>query len=120
MDTTHRASLNTSFHADQLGAELAHRPAPRRAHSAPHHGMKATLLAVALAAGVAPTAHVAADTPTKPPGGCLLSAAANSMAFDVTALLTTVRSNNGSIEMLHDAHCTDGRTGTVWIASHII
>jgi hypothetical protein len=121
MDTITQAQPDNSSRTQQLDVEHAdHTPAPQR-RGGPRRALTATLLGLGLAAGVAPAAHIAAtDTPARPLGGCTLTPTANSMPSDVTALLTTVRINEGTIEMLHDASCTDGRTGTVWIAGDVI
>ena len=80
------------------------------------------LVALAIAAIAVPAAHgVATNTnPGRPVGGCTLTPTADSIAFVVTALVSTVRSTDGVIEVSHDAHCTDGRVGTVWIAADIV
>jgi len=86
-----------------------------------HRTTTASLAAMAVIAAAVQGAHgTAASTPARPSGGCTLTPTANSVAFNVTALLMTVRITDGVIEILHDAHCTDGRSGTVWITANII
>jgi hypothetical protein len=52
--------------------------------------------------------------------GCAVTPTANSLAFDVSALLGTVRERNGAFEMLHDAVCLDGHDGTVWLVDDLV
>jgi prophage DNA circulation protein len=49
------------------------------------------------------------------PVTCTVTPTANSMPFDVSSLLATVRSNGDVIEMLHDVICTEGHGGTTWM-----
>jgi len=95
--------------------------APRRRVGV-RSGASPGLLALVIALLAIPAAHAkATDTPLlRPLGGCSLTPTANAISFDVTALLTTVRNFDGAIEVLHDAHCLDGRVGTVWIAGDVI
>ena len=117
MDTTDRDQFDTPSGVDHPDLHRADR-ASRRRDRASRRGMTGVVLAVALAAGVAPAAHTGAAA--APLGGCLVTPSANSMGFDASALVTTVRVVDGTMEMLHDADCADGRAGTVWIASDII
>ena len=97
-------------------------PSTPRRRFAVRSSTTAGLLALAMALLAIPAAHgKATDTTVRRQlGGCTLTPSADVVAFDVTALLMTVRSHDGVIEMLHDAHCTDGRVGTVWIAADVI
>lgn len=93
----------------------------RRRRRTVRRGTTACLAALAFIAPAAPTARgTTANTSAPPVGGCALTPSADSMPFDVATLAMTVRTTDGVIEMLHDARCTDGRTGTAWIAGDII
>jgi hypothetical protein len=75
------------------------------------------VLAAALAAG-APVGALGASPPVADGWvGCAVTPTANALAFDVSALLGTVRERNGALEMLHDAVCLDGHVGTVWLVA---
>jgi hypothetical protein len=117
MDIASQPQLNASSDVNHTSPHRAwrrhHRPSRRR--------MTVTVLAAALAAGAAPAAHSAATgSPATPTGNCLVTSPGNSMTFDVTALLTTVRLVDGTMEVLHDIQCSDGRGGAIWIAGDII
>jgi hypothetical protein len=49
------------------------------------------------------------------PDHCAVFPAANEKACDVSALLATIRTNTGQIEVLYDVHCRDGHVEERWI-----
>jgi hypothetical protein len=80
-------------------------------------GATVAALAAVFAAG-APADSLGASPPVaEGPVGCAVTPTANSLAFDVSALLGTIRERNGTFEMLHDAVCLDGHVGTVWLVA---
>ena len=91
----------------------------RRHRKAIRRGASVTLLAAAFAAR-APADSLGASPPVADgPAACAVTPTANSLAFDVSALLGTIRERNGTFEMLHDAVCLDGHHGTVWLVAEL-
>ena len=79
----------------------------------------AALFAVAFAT-VAPAAAAGAGTgPREAPTGCIVTRTADSLAFDVTSLITTVRIDHGVVKFLHDIVCFDGHSGTAWLTADL-
>jgi hypothetical protein len=82
-------------------------------------GASVTLLATAFAAR-APAESLGASPPVADGSvSCAVTPTANSLAFDVSALLGTIRERNDTFEMLHDAVCLDGHDGTVWLVAEL-
>jgi hypothetical protein len=126
MDSTTRPQFAASSRVDHV--DRSSRPSRRR-HRAPRRGVTATVVAVALAAGIVPAAPAAAHgvTASGSPvagdvharGGCTVRPTEDPLSL-TTPLLEAWRVRDGVSEILHDVHCTDGRVDRVWIGSDII
>ncbi len=75
---------------------------------------------LAFAAAVGVTTSVDAHGATKHSGLCTVEPAANSLAYDAAALVSTIHVRDGTVETLHRVTCTDGRTGFIWVGADII